>query len=67
MDTVEDVQELCAKNLIKHFVMFDDLYPSTRQVQVGDCCPPYSTVSVYIHVHILSCGQWRIKILLIKK
>lgn len=34
MDTVGDVQDLCVKNLIRHFVMFDDLYPSKRQVQL---------------------------------
>lgn len=49
MDMVEDIQELCIKNLIKHFVMFDDLYPSKRQVQVSNSHPRYSIVSIIIY------------------
>ena len=54
MDTVEDIQELCVKNLIKHFVMFDDLYPSKRQVQVSNY--PLSTCSIacaYMHTSVV--------------
>ena len=63
MDTVGDVQDLCVKNLIRHFVMFDDLYPSKRQVQVSI---HYIILYLYILIHY-SCGQWRIKHLLIKR
>ena len=43
--------------------MFDDLYPSKRQVQVSIHC---IILYLYILIHY-SCGQWRIKHLLIKR
>lgn len=57
MDTVEDIQELCFKNSIEHFVMFDDLYPSKRQVQVSEFHLLYIHVYVYA-IHTVHLQLW---------
>jgi len=35
MDTIEDVQEFCSKNLVHNIVVFDDLYSQKKLVHVS--------------------------------
>jgi len=61
MDTIEDIQEFCSKNLVLNIVMFDVVYSHKKLVHVSDLVVFTSTLH-FCH----SCGQWLTKVLVTK-